>query len=433
MKAGVPIDDGARARRDVTPALLTQPPLRPTARCMTRHAKPENTFDALVIGAGAAGLFYGARAGEAGLRVLVIDHAAKPAEKVRISGGGRCNFTNIHTRPENFISANPHFAKSALARFSPQDFLDQLARHNISWHEKTLGQLFCDGRSGMIIDMLLSELHGTGGQLRLATSVSEVAKTDDGFRVTTSAGVFEAARLVMASGGLSIPKMGATGFAYDVARQFGHQIIEPRPALVPFVFEGREKADFASISGVACDVTARNERAAFEEAMLFTHRGLSGPAILQISSYWEAGEAVTINLLAGLDAVAALTAFKAGHPRKSLATAMETLLPNRLVALLLERGDIPAVPRLADMSHSAIEDLVGHLSGWSVKPAGTEGWRTAEVTAGGVDTGGLSSKTMESRLVPGLYFIGECVDVTGWLGGYNFQWAWASAYAAARG
>lgn len=400
---------------------------------MAITTKPDSRYDALVIGAGAAGLFYGARAGEAGLRVLVIDHAAKPAEKVRISGGGRCNFTNIHTRPENFISANPHFAKSALARFTPQDFLDRLALHDIGWHEKTLGQLFCDGRSGAIIDMLLTELRETGGELRLSTSISEVARTDAGFGVITSGGVVEAERLVVASGGLSIPKMGATGLAYDIARQFGHSVIEPRAALVPFVFDGREKDDFASISGVACPVRASNDRAAFDEAMLFTHRGLSGPAILQISSYWQAGEPVVIDLLAGLNAVSALTAFKAEHPRRSLASAMETLLPNRLVALLLERGDIPDMPRMADMSHAAIEALVEALSRWTVRPAGTEGWRTAEVTAGGINTDELSSKTMESRIVPGLYFIGECVDVTGWLGGYNFQWAWASAHAAAQG
>jgi len=399
---------------------------------MPQIAKSETQFDALVIGAGAAGLFYGARAGEAGLRVLVIDHAAKPAEKVRISGGGRCNFTNVHTAPENFICANPHFPKSALARFGPQDFLDRLARHNISWHEKTLGQLFCDGRSGVIIDMLLSELYETGGELRLATLVHGVERTGTGFRVGTSGGTIEAARLVIASGGLSIPKMGTTGFAYDIARQFGHAVIEPRPALVPFVLEGREKEDFASISGLACPVRASNDRAAFTEAMLFTHRGLSGPAVLQISSYWAAGEAVTFDLLAGLDAAAALTAFKAEHPRKSLLTALETLLPNRLVALLSARGEIPAVARMADMPHTAIEALVEGLSRWTITPAGTEGWRTAEVTAGGIDTDGLSSKTMESRIVPGLYFIGECVDVTGWLGGYNFQWAWASAHAAAR-
>ena len=393
---------------------------------------PTQSYDALVIGAGAAGLFYAARAGERGLRVLVIDHAAKPAEKVRISGGGRCNFTNIHTRPGNFISENPHFAKSALARFTPQAFIDRLTRHDITWHEKTLGQLFCDGRSAAIIDMLVGEMREAGGELRLGTTVGDVSRTADGFRVETSGGVVGARRLVIASGGLSIPKMGATGFAYDVARQFGHTIMDPRPALVPFVFEGREKSDFASISGLACPVMARSKRAAFEEAMLFTHRGLSGPAILQISSYWAEGEPIRIDLLAGLDASAQLKAFKTEHPKKSFASALEVLLPNRLVNLLTLRGDIPGIPRMADMSHAAIDSVVDDLSNWTIKPAGTEGWRTAEVTAGGVDTAGLSSSTMESRLVPGLYFIGECVDVTGWLGGYNFQWAWASAFAAAQ-
>ncbi|MEE2526796.1 NAD(P)/FAD-dependent oxidoreductase [Hyphobacterium sp. HN65] len=389
-------------------------------------------FDALVVGAGAAGLFYGARAGEKGLRVLVIDHAKKPAEKVRISGGGRCNFTNIHTTPANFLSDNPHFAKSALARYTPQDFIGRLERHNIGWHEKTLGQLFCDERSGAIIDMLLAELRAAGGTLRLETTVSNIALTDSGFQIMTSSGPVSATRLVIASGGLSIPKMGATGFAYDVARQFGHAVIEPRPALVPFVFEGRAKTDFAEISGVACPVRASNERAAFDEAMLFTHRGLSGPAILQISSYWAERETITIDLLGGLDAPAALKAFKAGHPKKSLVSALETLLPSRLVAMLAARGDIPDCPRLADLSHAAIDALVDGLSHWTLKPAGTEGWRTAEVTAGGVDTAGLSSQTMQSKSVPGLFFIGECVDVTGWLGGYNFQWAWASAHAAAQ-
>jgi predicted Rossmann fold flavoprotein len=411
---------------------LDVPSVTLDSKAMTKSQHNTSHFDAVVIGAGAAGLFYGARAGEAGLRALVIDHAAKPAEKVRISGGGRCNFTNIHTRPENFISTNPHFAKSALARFTPQDFIDRLARHNIGWHEKTLGQLFCDGRSAAIIDMLTSELVQAGGTLRLGKSVHDIAKTDTGFCLQTSFGTVDADRLVIASGGLSIPKMGASGFAYDVARQFGHDVIDPRPALVPFVFEGRDKTDFASISGLSCPVQARNDRAAFEEAMLFTHRGLSGPAILQISSYWAEREAITLDLLAGLDATNALKQFKNDHPKKSLASALETLLPNRLVGLLTNRGDIPGAPRLADLSHAAIDSVVADLSNWTIKPAGTEGWRTAEVTAGGIDTDSLSSTTMESRIVPGLYFIGECVDVTGWLGGYNFQWAWASAYAAAQ-
>ena len=346
----------------------------------------DDPVDALVIGAGAAGLFYAARAGEAGLRVLVIDHAAKPAEKVRISGGGRCNFTNLHAGPGNFISQNPHFAKSALARYTPQDFIDRLARHGITWHEKTLGQLFCDGRSGAIIDMLVRELRDAGGQLRLNTTTGAISKTDGGFTVETSGGLVRADRLVVASGGLSIPKMGATGLAYDIARQFGHAVIPPRPALVPFVFEGRDKEDFASISGVACPVRACTKRTGFNEAMLFTHRGLSGPAILQISSYWTEGEPISLDLLAGRDALAALTAFKAEHPMKAFATALETLMPNRLVDLLAARGVIPDVPRLADMSHAAIESVLADLSNWTIRPAGTEGWRTAEVTAGGIDT-----------------------------------------------
>jgi predicted Rossmann fold flavoprotein len=399
---------------------------------MAQQTTNSDPFDTLVIGAGAAGLFHGARAGEAGRKILVIDHARKPAEKVRISGGGRCNFTNIHTRPENFLSANPHFARSALARYTPQDFLEKLARHDIGWHEKTLGQLFCDERSGAIIDMLLRELAAAGGELRLETGIKQVEKTGAGFQAETTGGTVIAERLVIATGGLSIPKMGATGFAYDIARQFGHRVIDPRPALVPFVFQGRDKADFASISGVSCPVKAGIDRAVFEEALLFTHRGLSGPAILQISSYWSEGEPVTIDLLAEQDAVSAIIDFKAEHPKRRLASAMETLLPNRLVSQLVARGDIPDIPRIADLSHDAIREIVDQLSAWTIRPSGTEGWRTAEVTAGGIDTNELSSKTMESRRVPGLYFIGECVDVTGWLGGYNFQWAWASAHAAAQ-
>tara|TARA_R110002073_G_scaffold18767_15_gene69224 strand:- start:5887 stop:7071 length:1185 start_codon:yes stop_codon:yes gene_type:complete len=388
-------------------------------------------MDTLVIGAGAAGLFCAARVAEAGQSVRVIDHAAKPAEKVRISGGGRCNFTNIHTGPHAFLSANPHFAKSALARYSPQDFIDRLETRAIGWHEKTLGQLFCDGRSAAIVDMLTGDVVDAGGRLDLGVHVTRIEAADPGFTVESSIGAIHAGRLVIATGGLSIPKMGATGLAYDIARQFGHAVIEPRAALVPFVFEGRDKGDFSAISGLACPVEARAEAAAFREAMLFTHRGLSGPAILQISSYWTPGQPIVLDLLAGLDAADRIKAFKADHPMKSLASALETLLPNRLVGMLVGRGDCPDIPRLADMSHAAIDTVVDHLSNWAVRPAGTEGWRTAEVTAGGIDTAGLSSRSMESRHCPGLYFIGECVDVTGWLGGYNFQWAWASGQAAA--
>jgi len=387
--------------------------------------------DALVIGAGAAGLFYGARAGQRGLSVLVLDHAKKPAEKVRISGGGRCNFTNLETEPARFLSENPHFAKSALARYTPWDFLDLMSAHNLSWHEKTLGQLFCDQKSGAVIQMLLDELAAAGGRLRLSTSVEAVGKTPDGFRIVTSAGTVEAKRLVIASGGLSIPKMGATGFAYDIARQFGMDIVEPRAALVPFTFTGAEQERFASISGVAAHVCAHADGPMFEEAMLFTHRGLSGPVMLQASSYWRPGEPVTIDLFAGGDARTALRALKRDHAMKSLAGALKETMPDRLVELLSGTGRLGSERRLADMSHETLDAIAADLSCWIVRPAGTEGWRTAEVTAGGVDTSGLSSRTMESRSMAGLYFIGECVDVTGWLGGYNFQWAWASAAAAA--
>ncbi len=387
--------------------------------------------DALVIGAGAAGLFYAAQFGARGRSVLVLDHARKPAEKVRISGGGRCNFTNMETEAARFISQNPHFAKSALARYTPWDFCDLMSRHGLTWHEKTLGQLFCDQKSGAIIQMLLDELEAAGGELRLETEIKAVSRAGEGFEIETILGPVTAERLVIASGGLSIPKMGATGFAYDIARQFGLSIVEPRPALVPFTFEGAEKDAFAAISGVACDVRAEAGGASFEEAALFTHRGLSGPAILQVSSYWSPGEAVALNLFGGGDGLASLQAFKADNPMKSLASALEAVLPRRLVEMLQGRGLVPDLPRLADVSHARLEEVARHLSHWQVKPAGTEGYRTAEVTAGGVDTAELSSKTMEAQRVPGLYFIGECIDVTGWLGGYNFQWAWASAHAAA--
>ncbi|MFW6412854.1 MAG: NAD(P)/FAD-dependent oxidoreductase [Oceanicaulis sp.] len=388
------------------------------------------TFDDVVIGAGAAGLFYAGVAGKMGRRVLVLDHAKKPAEKVRISGGGRCNFTNIHTAPDRFISRNKHFAKSALARYTPQDFCDLMSAHGLTWHEKTLGQLFCDQKSGAVIDMLIAEMRAGGGALRLETRVSDVSPDGGAWRVESSGGPVSCERMIVATGGPSIPKIGATGFAYDLARRFGHAIIEPVAALVPFTFEGADKDRFAQISGVACDVRASAGGAAFDEAMLFTHRGLSGPAMLQTSSYWNPGEAVTVDLFAGDDGAKQLKALKAGHPMKTLASALEAIWPRRLVEMLSEAGALPEV-RLADASHTILEETAAAFSAWALKPAGTEGWRTAEVARGGVATDALSSKTMESRHAPGLYFIGECVDVTGWLGGYNFQWAWASAYAAA--
>lgn len=391
----------------------------------------KHQYDAIVLGAGAAGLFCAARAGRRGLSVLVLDHAAKPAEKVRISGGGRCNFTNLDTAPDRFLSENPHFAKSALARYTPQDFLSLMLEHDLSWHEKTLGQLFCDQRSGAIIKMLLDELDAAGGALRLATPIGDVTRTGAHFRVATEAGEFEAERLVVATGGLSIPKMGATGFAYDLARRFGHDIVTPRPALVPFTVEGALKEDFAALAGVATPVSAHAQGPAFTEAMLFTHRGLSGPAMLQASSYWQEGGEVVIDFFAGQDGAEILKALKAEHPMRTLSSVLETRLPRRLVEYFAANGTIAPHARLADASHRDLERAASALSAFAVRPSGTEGWRTAEVTAGGIDTAGLSSKTMRSRHVNGLYFIGECVDVTGWLGGYNFQWAWASAAACA--
>ncbi|MEL6365553.1 MAG: NAD(P)/FAD-dependent oxidoreductase [Pseudomonadota bacterium] len=387
------------------------------------------TFPVIILGAGAAGLFCAGELGRRGVPSLVLDHAAKPAEKVRISGGGRCNFTNLHTAPDRFLSENPHFAKSALARYTPSDFLTVLARHRIGWHEKTLGQLFCDEKSPRIIRMLLDDLEAGGGTLKLAVSVSDIAREADGFRVETSEGVYRTRALVVATGGLSIPKMGATGFAYDLAERFGHRIVKPRPALVPFVFTGTEKENFAALAGVSTSVRASAGGARFDEAMLFTHRGLSGPAILQASSYWREGEEIRIDLFAGR--APDWRVEKRDRPRTPTAALLDDLAPKRLADHLMTLDPAPTAARLADVPDKTLDRFAAALSDWRLKPAGTEGWRTAEVTAGGLDTGDLSSKTMESRHAPGLYFIGECVDVTGWLGGYNFQWAWASAFAAA--
>ena len=339
--------------------------------------------------------------------------------------------TNLETAANRFISQNPHFAKSALARYTPWDFTSLMAAHGLTWHEKTLGQLFCDQKSGAIIQMLLDELDKGQGDLRLGTSITAVTHADGVFTVETGAGAFTAPKLIVATGGLSIPKMGATGLAYDIARQFGHEIVPTRAALVPFVFTGSDHEDFASISGVACDVRAAAGGTGFEEAMLFTHRGLSGPAILQVSSYWQPGEAVALTLLPGTDIADQLKDAKRDRPMQTLVTALEGLFAKRLAELVLRRQGLDPAARLADLSHATLDSLAAALTDWQVRPAGTEGYRTAEVTAGGVDTAGLSSRTMESRFVPGLHFIGECVDVTGWLGGYNFQWAWASAAAAA--
>ncbi|MBB5687234.1 NAD(P)/FAD-dependent oxidoreductase [Sphingobium boeckii] len=383
-------------------------------------------FDAIILGAGAAGMMAALTAGQRGRRVLLLDHADKPGKKILISGGGRCNFTNVHTAADRFLSANPHFAKSALGRYAPQDFIDLVDRHGIAWHEKTLGQLFCDGSSRQIVAMLTDECAAGGVDIRVQHAITAISKPDD-FSVTTDRGTFAAPSLVIATGGPSIPQMGATGFAYDVTRQFGLKVVEPRPALVPLTLSG-EAMMFRGLSGIAVDSIARCGKQSFHEASLFTHRGLSGPAILQISSYWRNGEAILLDLLPGRDAAAALIAAKRERPRTQIRTILGELLPARLAELLAEPLGLNG--ELANIADKALGAAGERLNGWRFVPNGSEGYAKAEVTVGGVDTAGLSSKTMEARKIPGLYFIGEAVDVTGWLGGYNFQWAWASGVAA---
>lgn len=381
------------------------------------------TCRTLIIGAGAAGLHCAAFAGG---DVLIIDHATRPAEKVRISGGGRCNFTNLDISAANYLSQNPHFAKSALARYTQWDFIELVSRHGIAWHEKTLGQLFCDGKSTEIVDMLLKEAHEAGARLRLDTQVTAVGHGGKQFHVTTEKGEILAQNLVIATGGKSIPKMGATGFAYDMARQFGLAITETRPALVPFTFGDR----FAPLAGLSVPAVLSNSRARFAEQLLFTHRGLSGPAVLQLSSYWREGEEIEIDLIPGQDLLTTLRAQRQNEGRRAITTELSRALPARLVEFLAP--ELGLAGNLADQSDKRLAEIVAALSHWRLTPTGTEGYRTAEVTLGGIDTAELSSKTMEAKSVPGLYVIGEAVDVTGWLGGYNFQWAWASAAAAGR-
>jgi predicted Rossmann fold flavoprotein len=384
-------------------------------------------FDAIVIGAGAAGLMCAIAAGQRGRRVLVLEHGRQAGAKILISGGGRCNFTNTGTAPGRFFSANPHFAKSALARYTPRDFIALVERHGIAWHEKTLGQLFCDGSARAIVAMLLAECAAVGVEIRTGCRVTGLSRAD-AFRVETDQGAFTAAALVLASGGLSIPKMGATGFAHDVAARFGLALVPPLPGLVPLTFAGDELALMQPLSGLALEVTASCGRTSFREAMLFTHRGLSGPAILQISSVWRQGEAITLDLLPGQDARALLLARKQARPNAELKTVLAEFLPQRLASALTE-GRLPNAPmgRLRDRELAAVAEK---LARWRLIPAGSEGYAKAEVTLGGIDTAGLSSQTMQARAVPGLFVIGEAVDVTGWLGGYNFQWAWASGQAA---
>ncbi len=396
-----------------------------------------SSFDAVVIGAGAAGLFCAGMAGQLGARVLLLDHATQVAEKIRISGGGRCNFTNRDTGPANFLSANPHFCRSALARYTPQDFLALLKKHGVPWHEKHKGQLFCDRSAQDIIDLLLRECAQGQVERRQPCEVHEVrqAAGGAGFELSTSAGAVQARRVVVATGGLSIPKIGATDFGHRLARQFGHRLQETRPALVPLTFDAALWAPFVPLAGLSLPVHIRTGPARqggqFHEDLLFTHRGLSGPAVLQISSFWQPGTPLHINLLPEADLEAALRQAKAGSKRK-LANELATLLPARLAQTWLAQrpglGDKP-MPELRDKE---LQQLAASLQAWTLTPDGTEGYRKAEVTAGGVDTREVSSQTMESQRVPGLYFIGEVLDVTGWLGGYNFQWAWASAAACAR-
>jgi hypothetical protein len=410
--------------------------------------------DVLILGAGAAGLMCAIYAGRRGRRVLVLEHADRPGKKILISGGGRCNFTNIHATPENYISANPHFARSVLARYTPQDFLALVESHRIPWHEKTLGQLFCDRSAHDVLNLLLAECAASNARVQLSTRVLSIAQTSTPrarFHVETSAGPILAHSVVIATGGLSIPKMGATSFGYDVARQFNHPIVEPRPALVPVVLSAEDQARWCDLSGLSAEViaavhppesvnsgagkSARKPRASqptFREKMLITHRGLSGPAILQISSYWQPGQFIELDLApnsAQFDIFAPLAEPRARRDLAAAAHQLRAVLPQRLATRWLELH-APTTDPQAPLSNATLAALDRDLHAWRIRPAGSEGYAKAEVTAGGVSTDALDARTLQSRLTPGLYFIGEVVDVTGWLGGYNFQWAWASGVAA---
>ena len=386
----------------------------------------DRSFDAIVLGAGGAGLMCAGIAGERGRRVLLIDHADSAGKKILISGGGRCNFTNVHTAPDRFLSANPHFAKSALGRYRPEDFIALVDRHRIPWHEKVLGQLFCDGSARQIVHMLMEECARGQVRISLGRPVGQVSHADNCFTVRYGDEAATAPALVIATGGPSIPKMGATGFAYDLARQFGLKVVEPRPALVPLTL-GDGDLLFRELSGVSAEVIARVRKTAFREAALFTHRGLSGPAILQISSYWRRGEEIGIGFLPDQAADWAVAA-KRARPKTHFHTLLGELLPGRLAEALAKRVGLWG--ELANLPDEKLRAAQARLADWRFRPNGSEGFAKAEVTVGGIDTASLSSRTMESRRVPGLYAIGEAVDVTGWLGGYNFQWAWASGWAA---
>jgi len=386
-------------------------------------------YDAIVIGAGAAGLMCALTAGGRGLRVLVIEHANKVGKKILMSGGGRCNFTNTGATPANYLSANPHFCKSALARYTPWHFIELVDRHRIAWHEKAPGQLFCDVSSKLIVRMLLDECAAAGVEVRTHCAVEQLDHADGGgFRLRTAQGSFAAPALVVASGGLSIPSLGASGFGYELARRFGHTVLPTRAGLVPLTLSGKHQERLADLSGVALEVEARCNGRGFREALLFTHRGVSGPAILQISSYWQPGDELRLDLLPGRDALEWLQAQQKQRPDAELKSVLAEALPRRFAQRLCEVW-LPNRP-MRQYDAPRLREVAAVLCDWPLVASGTEGYRTAEVTLGGVDTDGVSSSTMQSRHVPGLHFIGEVLDVTGWLGGYNFQWAWASGHAA---
>jgi len=385
------------------------------------------SVDVIIIGGGASGLMCARVAARRGRRALVIEHANRVGKKILMSGGGRCNFTNLGVTPENYLSANPHFCKSALARYTPYDFIDLIDRHGIAWHEKELGQLFCDVSSKQIVRMLLDECAEAGVRIQTDSCISEVRR-DEGFELHTSRGRFHTQSLVVASGGLSIPRMGATGFGYELARQFGHAVLPTRAGLVPLTLSGKHQQRYQGLAGLALPVESHCNGASFRSSMLFTHRGVSGPAILQISSYWHPGDELKLNLMPGANIVGTLRQWREKRPATQLRTVLAEMLPRRLAQRLCEMG-LPSRP-LRQYHQAELDEIGIRLANWPLVASGSEGYRTAEVTLGGVDTAQLSSQTMASRRVPGLYFIGEVVDVTGHLGGYNFQWAWASGQAA---
>lgn len=389
-------------------------------------------FDAIVVGAGAAGMFCAAMAGQAGRRVLLLDNGKKLGRKILMSGGGRCNFTNLYVEPAAYLSQNPHFCKSALARYTQWDFIDMVGKHGIAWHEKTLGQLFCDDSADQIVAMLVAECEKGNVTTRLRSEILSVTRDDEGYTLQLNGDQVSADKLVIASGGLSMPGLGATPFGYKVAEQFGLKVLPTRAGLVPFTLHKPMLEQLQVLSGVSVpSIITAQDGTVFRESLLFTHRGLSGPAVLQISSYWQAGEFVSINLLPDIDLADFLDVQRAEHPNQSLKNTLAMQLPKRLVECLQQLGQIPDVT-LKQLNVREQQTLVDTLTDWRVQPNGTEGYRTAEVTLGGVDTNELSSRTMEAKKAPGLYFIGEVMDVTGWLGGYNFQWAWSSAWACAQ-